>query len=341
MGAGEENTQAKPTESNAPSYPDWSSSMQAYYGGGATPPYFAPPTPHPYMWGTQHPFVAPYGTPVPYPALYPHAGVYAHPNMAPAPNSGPTNVNTEAKAPNGKDQALNKKLKGATGVKGQQSGNMGSGSGNNGATLSVDSGSEGSSNESDNDDNQGYASKKSGLNQMMVDGANSQTNTAVINLQPSVLGNPTVPGTNLDIAMNLWNPNSTGDGTAKTRPNPSHPQDPMIGGERAITNQWIHDDRELKREKRKQSNRESARRSRLRKQAECEELLAKVEKLTNENQTLREELQRLSEVCQKLASENNSIEEGLSKVYPSKAAADFENSNGNSPHRPQSTNDKS
>ncbi|GMP28268.1 hypothetical protein CsSME_00003889 [Camellia sinensis var. sinensis] len=64
MGTGEESTPAKlskPTASaqetpTTPSYPDWSSSMQAYYGAGATPFFATPvasPTPHPYLWGNQ------------------------------------------------------------------------------------------------------------------------------------------------------------------------------------------------------------------------------------------------------------------------------------------------
>ena len=53
------------------------------------------------------------------------------------------------------------------------------------------------------------------------------------------------------------------------------------------------DERELKRQRRKQSNRESARRSRLRKQAECEELGGRVDALSTENITLRAELDRL------------------------------------------------
>lgn len=48
------------------------------------------------------------------------------------------------------------------------------------------------------------------------------------------------------------------------------------------------DDREVKRLRRKQSNRESARRSRLRKQAECESLSGKVEDLLADNVRLRE-----------------------------------------------------
>ena len=47
------------------------------------------------------------------------------------------------------------------------------------------------------------------------------------------------------------------------------------------------DEREVKRQRRKQSNRESARRSRLRKQAECEALAVRVNELMNENVKLR------------------------------------------------------
>ena len=50
----------------------------------------------------------------------------------------------------------------------------------------------------------------------------------------------------------------------------------------------MQDDREVKRMRRKQSNRESARRSRLRKQAECETLSGRVEELMSDNARLRE-----------------------------------------------------
>lgn len=51
----------------------------------------------------------------------------------------------------------------------------------------------------------------------------------------------------------------------------------------------VQDERELKRIRRKQSNRESARRSRQKKQAECEDLQAKVQRLDQENTALRQE----------------------------------------------------
>lgn len=52
----------------------------------------------------------------------------------------------------------------------------------------------------------------------------------------------------------------------------------------------LQDERELKRQRRKQSNRESARRSRLRKQAECEGLAQKVVELETENTKLKDKV---------------------------------------------------
>ena len=54
------------------------------------------------------------------------------------------------------------------------------------------------------------------------------------------------------------------------------------------------DDRELKRQKRKQSNRESARRSRLRKQAETEELGNILDRYATENLKLKEAVEKLA-----------------------------------------------
>uniref|UniRef100_A0A453BH27 BZIP domain-containing protein n=1 Tax=Aegilops tauschii subsp. strangulata TaxID=200361 RepID=A0A453BH27_AEGTS len=64
------------------------------------------------------------------------------------------------------------------------------------------------------------------------------------------------------------------------------------------------DEREIKRERRKQSNRESARRSRLRKQQECEELSRKVAELTTENNALRTELDQLKKACEDMEAQN-------------------------------------
>eukprot|EP00245_Coleochaete_scutata_P004634 TRINITY_DN1740_c0_g1_i3.p1 TRINITY_DN1740_c0_g1~~TRINITY_DN1740_c0_g1_i3.p1 ORF type:complete len:379 (-),score=86.58 TRINITY_DN1740_c0_g1_i3:696-1832(-) len=79
------------------------------------------------------------------------------------------------------------------------------------------------------------------------------------------------------------------------------------GGNLAAEMVPFQDEREVKRQRRKQSNRESARRSRLRKQAECEDLGSRVNTLTVENMGLRTELTRLQERCGQLAMENAAL----------------------------------
>ncbi|XP_043714205.1 G-box-binding factor 1-like isoform X3 [Telopea speciosissima] len=370
MGSGDESTPAKPSKPTAstqetpttPSYPDWSTPLQAYYGPGATPPFFtspvaSSPTPHPYLWGSQH-LISPYGTPMPYPALYPHGGLYSHPNMATSQGAPSATADMEEKAPNGKDRSSTKKSKGSSGNTGGKpvgSGKAASCSGNDDPSQSAESGSEGSSAASDQNTNQQELSgiKKRSFDQMLADGANAQNTSmaqcsgAPIESSFSARGQPaanvavsmpgksavTLPVTNLNIGMDLWNA-SPGGVPMKTRPNasvgsPAVVSAPVVGREGVVAeHMWIQDERELKRQRRKQSNRESARRSRLRKQAECEELQSKVETLANENHTLKDELQRLAEECAKLTSENNSIMEELTRLYgPDAIAAHLETMN--------------
>ncbi|KAJ6678575.1 G-BOX-BINDING FACTOR 3-RELATED [Salix viminalis] len=311
MGTGEESTPAKPSKpasSNqeiptTPSYPDWSSSMQAYYGAGATPPPFfastvASPTPHPYIWGSQHPLIPPYGTPVPYPALYPAGGVYAHPNMTPIPNSTQGRVERQLLA---LELMVPPKVLTVVVMAHQMP-----------VTRILISREYG-------------ASKKGSFNQMLAD-ANAQSTSSGANIQASVPGKPVVsmPATNLNIGMDLWNASSAA-GATKMRPNPSGATSGVAPA--GMPEQWIHDERELKRQKRKQSNRESARRSRLRKQAECEELQVRVESLSNDNSNLRDELQSLSGECNKLKSENDSIKEELTRLYGPEAVDKLEQCN--------------
>ncbi|KAE8707723.1 G-box-binding factor 1 [Hibiscus syriacus] len=341
MGTEEESSPAKPSSKptvstqempTTPSYPDWSCPVQAYYGAGAAPPPFfastvASPTPHPYMWGGQHPLMPPYGTPVPYPTMYPPGGVYAHPpggvyahppggvyahpHMAQGPSVAQNNTDHEGKDANGKDRSAAKKSKGTSGSKAGESSKGASGSGNDGGSQSGESCSEGTSDGSDDNNNQELATgKKGSFNQMLAD-ANAQSNdTGAI-----VPGKPIVPmpATNLNIGMDLWSGPSAATGAAKMRPNSSGAVAAVPTGV-VMPEQWVQDERELKRQKRKQSNRESARRSRLRKQAECEELQARVESLANENHNLREELKKLSDECEKLASENSSIKDELAQI---------------------------
>lgn len=73
-------------------------------------------------------------------------------------------------------------------------------------------------------------------------------------------------------------------------------------------------EKEAKKLKRKQSNRESARRSRLRKQAECEELSIKVDALKRENNRLRDELAQVNKVVASLLAERAMLNEQLKAV---------------------------
>ncbi|KAG5388896.1 hypothetical protein IGI04_030437 [Brassica rapa subsp. trilocularis] len=93
---------------------------------------------------------------------------------------------------------------------------------------------------------------------------------------PSLLTGVPGPPTNLNIGMDYWN----GHG---------------------------NDERELKRQKRKQSNRESARRSRLHKQAECDELAQREDVLNGENASLRAEINKLKSQYEELLAENSSL----------------------------------
>ncbi|GAB2283115.1 G-box binding factor [Dionaea muscipula] len=354
MGAEEENTPSKSSKAAASSqetaatqsYPDWSSSMQAYYGAGAGPPFFAStvasPTPHPYMWGGQHPFIPPYGTPVPYPALYPAGGVYVHPNMAMTPNTVQGNAEAEVKTGAVKDGDSTKKLKGNSGSdggRGGENGNAASGSGNDGASDSAESGSYGSLDASDETNQQEpTTSKKGSFNQMLADGANAQNSASI---QASVPGKPMVsmPGTNLNIGMDIWNafPASAVKMTPNAGVSSAVAPVTLVRHEGSASDQrWNLDERELKRQKRKQSNRESARRSRLRKQAECEELQKRVESLNSENRSLRDELQRLMDECEKIASENTYIKDELSQK-----GGDQEHKNPSSDHPSQGKEDDS
>ncbi|XVE82665.1 hypothetical protein DITRI_Ditri16bG0024100 [Diplodiscus trichospermus] len=247
MGTEEESTPAKPSKPSAsnqeipttPSYPDWSNPMQAYYGAGATPPPFfastvASPTPHPYLWGGQHPLMPPYGTPVPYPAIYPAGGVYAHPNVATTPSLAQNNTVHDGKGANGKDQGATKKSKGTSGSKGGESRKAASGSGNDGASQSGDSGTEGTSDGTD-ENNQEPAGKRGSFDQMLAD-ANAQSNTA----GALVPGKPIVsmPATTLNIGMDLWSGSPAATGAPKVRANSSGALATVPAG-RVMPDQWI------------------------------------------------------------------------------------------------------
>lgn len=288
MGSTEETKPSKPEKTSSPPtdqanihvYPDWAA-MQAYYGPRvAVPPYFNSPiapgqAPHPYMWGPPQAMMPPYGPP--YGALYAHSGVYAHPGF---PIAATPSMETPSKSSGNTDL---KKLKGFDGLamsigNGNSTDSAGGGANN---THSQSEETEGSSDRSNgNTARGGQNGRKRSREGTAVGGEEGKTET-----QNSPVAAAIGVNVGATLALDLPNANAT-DG-------------------------WLQNERELKRERRKQSNRESARRSRLRKQAETEELAIKVESLTAENTTLKSEINRLADSSAKLKLENTSLLEKL------------------------------
>lgn len=227
--------------------------------------------------------MSPYATAIAYSPMYAPGAVYAHPPMTPGmgyPNAETGNI----------------KSKGGL-VKSGQGGKTASGSGEeeNSQRSSGGSATEGSSDTGNESADPQENSKKRSSGDAFQEGEASHPAIATPRkrapkLPVSAPGRTTLAGptTNLNIGMDIWNPHA---GTAP-----------------------LKDDRELKRERRKQSNRESARRSRLRKQQECDELTRKVAELSGENSTLRMELEQLHKVCRDLEAENQHIAEELSSI---------------------------
>ncbi|CAL4927969.1 unnamed protein product [Urochloa decumbens] len=106
---------------------------------------------------------------------------------------------------------------------------------------------------------------------------------------------------NLNIGIDLWS-----DSPVKAETSGQGEVNAAVPSQHDIALSRM-DERELKRERRKQSNRESARRSRLRKQQECEELAQKVTDLTAINGALKSELDQLKKACQDMEAENSQL----------------------------------
>lgn len=325
MGNTEEKKISKPEKSSSPApeqtsshvYPDWAA-LQAYYGPRMTvPPYFnsaiAPGhAPHPYMWGPPQAMMPPFGAP-PYAAIYSHGGIYTHPVPLAAT---PASVETPTKSSGNTVQGLVKKLKGFDGLA------MSIGNGNaepvDGGTdhgLSQSEETAGSSNGSDGN-TAGAAQtsrKRSCEGTTPKTGGNGKAETVEVNANSSKVLGITVPLASVPgkVAGTILSPSGTttmlelGNSSSMN----ANSSSPVLPSEA-----WIQNDRELKRERRKQSNRESARRSRLRKQAEAEELAIKVESLKTENMALKSELSRLTDNSERLRVENATLMDKLKQA---------------------------
>ncbi|EOX95799.1 G-box binding factor 3, putative isoform 4 [Theobroma cacao] len=288
-----------------------SSVPTAYYGPRvAMPPYYnsavasghAPP---PYMWGPPQPMMPPYGAP--YATIYSHGGVYAHPAV---PLAAAT-VETPTKSSGNSERGLMKKLKGFDGL----AMSIGNGTAENAEggpeprlsqSAETEASTDGSDGNTTGTDQTRRRRSREGTPTIGGDGKNEAKSNAIVpvgevtaTVSPNSIGTVLSPG--MTTALELRNPTTM---NAKSSPT-SVPCGVMP------SEVWLQNERELKRERRKQSNRESARRSRLRKQAETEELGRKVESLTVENATLRSEINQLTEKSEKLRLENANLVEEL------------------------------
>nr|CAB3492770.1 unnamed protein product [Digitaria exilis] len=276
---------------------EWAASMQAFYGG------------QPYAWhaAQQHIIAAaaagasaPFGTPMPFPVSF-HPAYYAHAAMA-------TGVPYTASEP-----VVVAAVEGKSKMKNLCAPSFCSASGSDG----------GSEKSSDKGDASAYhkllpAAKRRKSSSAYVQGEPSQpattqdaaaeTRSAAKRRSAGKLSIST-PETaaisdarpNLNIGMDLWSNSpvkaeTSGQSETNAAALPQHD----------VTLSQM-DERELKRERRKQSNRESARRSRLRKQQECEELAQKVTDLTALNGALRSELDQLNKACEDMEAENSQL----------------------------------
>lgn len=346
MGTSEEAKAVKPEKPSSPTqdqnnvsnsasihvFPDWAA-MQAYYGPRvAVPPYYnsavaSGHAPHHYMWGPPQ-MIPPYGTPY---AVYSHGGVYAHPAVSMGPHSHgpgvpsspaagvpPLSIETPPKVSGNSSQGLMKRLKGFDGLAmsiGNVSTESADGEAEHGASESMET--EGSSDGSDGTTAGASQNKMKRSREgtpttgkdakietqaspvtaaEMNEGSSKLLGTTKAADATGKLGSVISPG--MSTALELRNPSSINAMTSPT----SVPTCSVLPSE-----VWLQNEKELKRERRKQSNRESARRSRLRKQAETEELTRKVESLTAENVAIKTEISRLSENSEKLKQENSTL----------------------------------
>ncbi|CAN4108367.1 unnamed protein product [Withania somnifera] len=337
---------SSPAPSNFHVYPDWAA-IQAYYGPRvAVPTYFnsavAPGhTPHPYMWGPQ-PMVPPYGAP--YAAIYAHGGVYAHPGvpigshtpghvMATSPvvsqamDGASLSLDASAKSSGNSDRGVMTKLKEFEGL----AMSLGNGSADNveGGTDNGHSQSGETEGSTDGSDTNGTGvcersknrSHETTPNKSGDDKGRSRRcqptrevndhddDNAIVSFNPVKVAEE-VMGAVLSPSMKTLEMRNPGCAHVKASPTNGSPLSPALPNET-----WLQNERELKREKRKQSNRESARRSRLRKQAEAEELAMRVQSLTAENMTLVSEINKLMENSEKLKLDNAALMEILKNEH--------------------------
>ncbi|XP_031503461.1 bZIP transcription factor 1-B [Nymphaea colorata] len=308
------------------------------------PPYGTPPPPYVAMYPHgglyAHASLAPGSHPFsPYAMLSPTSN-------ADASGAAPSGNETDGKSSEDKERSSLKQSKGSLGSlnmltrKGDDMKKK-SAAPNGVFSQSGESGSEGSSEGSDANSQNGSQQQaydrqgsreaeesQNGTGSNLQNGITAASHSLINQTMPvmtippaSVPGHPSGPTTNLNIGMDYWagaapTPISTMRGKLPNTPVTGQVVPSGLAGTRdnIQSEVWLQDERELKRQRRKQSNRESARRSRLRKQAECEELAQRVKILEEENTALRSELNRVRNDLEQLSSENSSLKSKLGEI---------------------------
>ncbi|XP_038688044.1 bZIP transcription factor 16-like [Tripterygium wilfordii] len=307
------------------------------------PPYGTPPPPYVAMY----PHGGLYAHPSIPPGTYPFSPfAMPSPNGIPdASGNAPGSIEADGKPMEVKEKLPIKRSKGSLGSlnmitgKNNDTGKTSGASANGDYSKSAESESEGSSEGSDAN-SQSDSQMKSGGRQGSVEGGASQNGSSVHGSQnggpctPHTLMNQPMavipisaagapgavsgPATNLNIGMDYWGaPTSSAIPAMRGKVSST----PVAGGTVAAGSRdivqsqpWLQDERELKRQRRKQSNRESARRSRLRKQAECDELAQRAEALKEENASLRSEVNQIRSEYDQLLAENASLKERIGEL---------------------------
>ncbi|KAL2334179.1 hypothetical protein Fmac_015392 [Flemingia macrophylla] len=309
------------------------------------PPYGTPP--HPYV--AMYPHGGIYAHPSMPPGSYPFSPfAVASPNgIADATGNTPGGIEGGGKPPEVKEKLPIKRSKGSSSagslnmwITGKNNVGKAPGESANGIhSKSGESASEGTSEGSD-ENSQNDSHLKSGERQDSFEdepsqngssvhtpqnGVNNRAQTAVNQTMPimpistvSAPGAVAGPTTNLNIGMDYW---GTPTSSAIPALHGKVPSTAVAGGMITTGSRdgvqpqlWLQDERELKRQRRKQSNRESARRSRLRKQAECDELAQRAEALKEENASLRSEVSQIRSEYEQLLSENSALKERLGEI---------------------------
>lgn len=274
-----------------------SSSAQAHYGLGiAVPPPYCY-CPQMYAWPPSQALVPPQG--VPYSTIYSHGDAFAHPAVPLVPTPS---MEIPSKRPDRRDQELKMKLDGMSVSNTCSEDDIGNSI--HGVSASVECGIVGSTKGSDGNNEEHQTPRKGGSECML----SADKNLNVDTLASSIPDGEADATSSRISRKNKFAKKSVGSSNEKVNTAACFP---YFAGAGFPSKVWIQDRRQLKIEKRKQANRDSAKRSRLRKLAEQEELIKRYVVLNNENMTLKSELNRLTEDFEHLTTENAALLEKL------------------------------